>query len=289
MKRILSLAAAIFALSISAFAQETVTKTYDFGEFNGVKAGYVHQIYLTKGKSNKIEVTCPKRLVGYQDYKISGGVLYLNMDVPNRIRIKNDEEIIVKIQMEDIRSISLSGASKLIPEGKFNGKNVVFKISGASGIEGTLNLAADNLSCSLSGASEAAIEGKFLNVTGKLSGASKLNMDADLNLFDLEASGASSCAFSGETEKVKVDCSGASEIELSGSAKEVSIECSGASEVDAEHMKAVNAYASASGASNIKVNGDNTLELHTSGGSSIKYYGEAKDLRISNKSITRGR
>ncbi len=290
MKKILLSAIAVFALAAGAFAQDTVTKTYNFGEFNGVKAGYVHQVYLTKGNSNKIEVTCPERLVKYQDYKVLGGTLHLNMDeVPNRFRLKEDEKIVVKIQMEDIRLISLSGAAELTPDGKFSGRNVELKMSGASSMEGTLLLDADDLTYGLSGASEAAVNGRFGKITGELSGASELDMKADVNTLDMEASGASSCNFTGKAESVRIECSGASEIDLEGSTSDISIECSGASEVDAEHMTAVNAYATASGASSVKVHGDNTLELHTSGSSSIKYYGAAKDLRISNKSISRGR
>ncbi len=40
--------------------------------------------------------------------------------------------------------------------------------------------------------------------------------------------------------------------------------------------------------SKILVFGNKSLELNSNGGSAIKYYGEAKDLRITNKSITRG-
>ncbi len=289
MKKILLSAIAVFALAAGAFAQDTVTKTYNFGEFNGVKAGYVHEIHLTKGNSDKIEVTCPERLVKYQDYKVLGGTLYLNMEVPNRFRLKEDEKIVVNIQMEDIRLISLSGASGLTPKGRFSGKNVELKMSGASSMKGTLFLDADYLTYGFSGASEGAISGTFSEVKGELSGASELDIEADVKTYDMEASGASSCNFTGKAESVRIECSGASEIDLEGSTTDISIECSGASEVDAEHMTAVNAYATASGASSVRVYGDNTLELHTSGSSSIKYYGAAKDLRISNKSISRGR
>ncbi len=288
MRRIFALAAA-FALTVSAFAQEMVNRTFDFGEFDGIKAGYVHTIYLSEGKSNRIEVSFPKRFEEYLDYGVSGGILNLGVDVPNRLRIKEDEKFKVWVQMEDISLISLSGASGLIPSGEFRGKEVVIKMSGASKVEGTLRLVAESLRYGLSGASEASVSGRFGSARGEISGASELKLKADAEDLEIQASGASECDFSGKTGRVSVECSGASEVELTGSAVEVSIECSGASAVNAEEMVAENATASASGASSIKVYGDNRLELSVSGGSAIKYYGAAKELRMSNKGISRGR
>ncbi len=271
MKRFLTLAAAIFALSISAMAQDTVSKTFDLGSFKGVKAGFLHQIHVTEGKSDKIEVTCPEKIEEYLDYQISDGILKLDLDIPNHKRVfkTGNERIVVKIQMKDIEKISLSGMSELIPEGEFRADEADIDISGASKISKPLNLRADKLSCDVSGASEC-------------------NLKADVNTADIEVSGASKCIFTGEAENIEIDCSGASSAKLEGKTRSIDIDCSGASKVDAEKMISSNAVVSASGASGVRVHGDNRLELQASGASNIKYFGEAKDLRMTNKAITRG-
>ncbi len=290
MKRILTLATAVFALSISALAQETVNKTYDFGDFNGIKAGYVHKIYITEGKSDKIEVTCPEKYVEYLDYSVSNGILNLNINLPNyKRKWKYDEDIIVKVQMERIESISLSGAAELIPDGSFRADEAEIDLSGSSKILRTLNLRAKSLDFDLSGASEGSMTGTFNKAEGDVSGAADFTMNADANTLEVKVSGASKYTYTGNAESIEIGCSGASSANLKGETDEIEIKCSGASKVNAKDMIADNAKASASGASTIHVYGNNRLELSSSGASSIKYYGDAKDVRMTNQSITRGK
>ncbi len=253
MKRFFALAAAIFAISAGAFAQETVQKTFDFGDFDGIRASFTHHVYVTEGTSDKIEVTCPKKLADYLDYKVVNGVLNLDVNLPNwkRRPLSGNSEIIVSVQMKEINSISLSGCTELDARGNFTGKDLKIKVSGASQICDALNINAKTLDLGISGSSECTIKGSFKKIEGQVSGAS--------------------------------------ELELKGATDELSIECSGASEVDAEEMVAGNVDASASGASEVKVYGNNRLTLKSSGASSIRYYGPAKDLRISDSSISRGR
>ncbi len=290
MKRILTLFAAIFAMSVCMNAQETVKKTFDFGDFTGIRAGFIHHVHVTEGKSDKIEVTCPEKYASYLDYSVSNGVLNLNIDLPNnRGKFNNrGEEIIVKVQMERIESLKLSGAAELTPQGSFRANDAEIGLSGASKIHGSFNLKADKLDIDLSGASGCSINGAFPEVEADISGASKLGLNAYTKTLAVEASGASGFDFTGKSENIEIECSGASEAKLNGTTNDIDIKCSGASKVDAEEMRAENAKASASGASHIRVYADNRLNLQTSGGSKIKYFGEAKDLRMTNRSITRG-
>ncbi len=58
-------------MAVSMNAQDTVKKIFDFGNFKGLKAGFIHHVYITEGKSDKIEVTCPERYAEYLNYSIS--------------------------------------------------------------------------------------------------------------------------------------------------------------------------------------------------------------------------
>ncbi len=297
MKRIITSIAAILVLTISAFAQESVTKTFQFSNFESVSAESIHVVYLTEGNSDEIEVTYPEEYEKYLDYSVANGTLYLKLkhiDKARRIfkNLSRKDEIIVKVQMKEIRNISLSGAAKLVPEGNFtaSGDGIFkFTLSGASSTEKeALNISGDKILIEASGASNGSVKGKFNEAIGEVSGASSFYLEFDTKELDIEASGASNYNLNGKAESIDIECSGASSVEIKGVTKEIDIQCSGASKVDAEEMIAENARATASGASHISVYGDNDLNLQTSGASTIKYYGKAKSLQIFNKSISRG-
>ncbi len=293
MKRVLTLIAAVLALTISAVAQDTVTKTFTFGEFTGIAAGYTHEIYVTEGNSNKIEVTCPKEYVKYLNYYVTNGILHLDIDLPNKRKFRNrhghDSNIIVRAQMTKIESITLSGAAALIPSGRFKANNLNLTLSGAGEIKEDLLISANSLIYNLSGASEGSVKGDFSKANGHMSGASEFYLEGYAGTFDLLASGAANLSYKGKTETIKLQCSGSSEVDLEGVTKDIDIKCSGAAEVDAEEMIAENAWADASGASQIKVFGNGYVELRSTIAASIKYYGEARNLNIRNESISRGR
>ncbi len=291
MNRILTLAAALFALSVNVSAQDTVKKTFDFGEFEGVKAGFIHHIYVTEGKSDEIEVTCPERFAEDLNYNVVNGILNLDIAQPKIKSFLNVKggNIIVRIQMDRIESIALSGAAVLTPEGSFKAEDAVIKLSGTGKVNGPLNLKANSLDFDLSGASECSLTGSFSEVSGEVSGASQLRMDADAGRLEIDASGATKCKYAGKAETIGIESSGAAEVRLKGSTEDIIIECSGAAKVDAQEMISDNAKATADGASTIKVYANKRLELQSGGASSIKYFGEAKDLHISDKSISKGK
>ncbi len=291
MKRFLTLFAAVFAMAVSMNAQDTVKKTFDFGDFEGINANFVHHIYITEGKSDKIEVTCPEKYVEYLNYNVTDGVLNFDIDLSKTKRIFNnrDEEIVVKIQMQKIKSISLSGAAELTAEGDFRTDETEIDLSGASKINGTLNLRGTTLEYDLSGTSKCSITGTFTEAKGNISGASEFTFNADVKTLEVEASGTAKCSYTGEADNIDIESSGAANVQLMGKTNYISIECSGAAKADAEQMIAENAKASASGASKIKVYGNEKLELSASAAASIDYYGEAKDVRMTNKSINRGK
>lgn len=300
MRKTITIAAAMLLIALGAAAGNVekedirvAKKTIDVGKFTGITAGYCHEIQLTNGRPGKVEVSCHEDFLKCLDYKVVDGILHLDVvDVRAYERIhKQRGPIRVKVQMEEIRSLDLSGASKLYPTGSFIAeKNLRIKISGASEIEKELVLdKGENLRLQMSGASGAELSGVFKNAEVELSGASGLDLDLTADFLTIGASGASELEWEGKADKVQVECSGASELDLKGSAELVDIECSGASEVDAEELLAKVANAEASGASKIKVYGIEKLGLRASAMSSIKYYGPAKDMRISDKNISRGR
>ncbi len=270
MKRILTLAVAVFAMAVSGFSQETVKLNFNLGDFNGIDADFVHHVYVTEGRSNEIEVECPKKYEENLNYKVLDGTLRLGIDLPpiKQKGKKGIEKIVVKVQMTDIEKIKLSGAARLTTEGDFKGESVYI---------------------SLSGASECSFSGNYENAESKVSGAAKLNMKGEVETLSVCASGAAYSLFEGKADEIEAECSGAANIKLIGTTDEIEIETSGAAKVEANKMFAKDARATASGASKILVYGSDKMELSSSAAAAIEYFGEAKDLRMSNPSISKGK
>ncbi|MBQ6871608.1 MAG: DUF2807 domain-containing protein [Bacteroidales bacterium] len=289
MKRLL-LGIALITISLNAICAQTISKKMELGKFNSIDASFAYTINVQKGISNSIEVIYPERFEEYLDISVSGNTLHLGTHSANQsknlfnklfrqndISLSNDEKIIVNVKMEEIKEIDLSGASTLYVSGKFRTDHFKLTMSGASEIEGFLNIDADKFTYSLSGASEAAVAGVFNSIDGHISGASEFELNADATTFFSGCSGASELDFRGNiSEKTEVECSGASEVELSGKTFLIAIYCTGASEVDAEQMLSTDATATASGASYIKVHANNSFSLRSSGGSKIRYYGDGQ-------------
>lgn len=270
MKRIITLAVAILALAVSGFAQETVKLNFNLGEFKGIDADFVHHVYVTEGRSNEIEVVCPKKYEENLEYKIYDGTLRLGINLPplKQKGKKGIEEIVVKIQMTDIEKIKLSGAAKFTMQGDFRGESIYINLSGAS---------------------ECSFNGDYENAESKVSGAAKLNMKGNMETLSVCASGAAYSFFEGKADEIEVECSGAANIKLVGTTDEIEIEASGAAKVEADKMIAKDAKATASGASKILVYGSDKMELSSSAAAAIEYFGEAKDLRMSNPAISKGK
>lgn len=282
MKKIL-LAALIIVGSISAaLAQATVTKHYTLSGFTAIDASFTYQVNVTKGNSDKIEVICPEEFAQYMSIKVSSGTLFLKMDYPKNWKYKSkgdDQNIKVNLQMPEISTITLSGASSLSATGDFRANVFKCNLSGASGIKNTLNISGEKFIYELSGATSAKIAGNFNDMSGHASGATTLSVNGNISRTSISVSGATKFIYNGNaTDYINVDASGATSVTLTGNTPVITIDCSGAAKVKAADMITQKATASASGASAVTVYADNSLNLTTSGASSIKYYGKAQNI-----------
>jgi len=116
----------------------------------------------------------------------------------------------------------------------------------------------------------------------KASGASKIKMrDFKIDHLKIDLSGASSLKGSVKiTNLLEVEASGASTIKLKGKVKNADFDISGASTLNAKDL-IINEKLTidASGASSCKITSRGTLEMESSGASSIDYYGTAKVIK----------
>jgi hypothetical protein len=110
---------------------------------------------------------------------------------------------------------------------------------------------------------------------------SKINIKITMpELTGLDLSGASTANAAGvRGGKLDIDASGACEVKIDGEARELKGRASGASSIKAEDLKVENADVDASGASNITVNASGDLRAEASGASSVTYTGSPRSLK----------
>jgi hypothetical protein len=116
-----------------------------------------------------------------------------------------------------------------------------------------------------------------------LSGACKANIARfpQSTKFDLEVSGASQVTGELAAKVVEMELSGASQVTLMGNCEKLDVEVSGASSLKGKDFQAKMVKIDASGASSAMVFVQQSLQANASGASSIKYSGNAKDVKTS--------
>ena len=288
MKKSLILLAILQIVTLSLFANGTVTKKFDFGTIKSIEAGSIFSIEVTEGNEKGVTIVCDEAYEEYLDVKYFQGELMLAMK-PNVKMINNKEGIKVYLQMPTIEEIDLSGAAKLTASGSFKTRELDIDLSGATSVKG-LQISGTELSIDCSGASNLTITGDFSSsIDADISGASKLTLTGNSRDLEIEASGASNVQVTGEHKFTETSCSGASSINLNGSTGYFKSETTGASNLKAQNYTAKDGYAEVTGASNAKIRCTGTLKIMVSKMSKLTHYGDPDIINVDkNSNIRKG-
>ena len=270
------LSLAIMAIgTVSLFAQNILTKEYNFGKITSIDASSVYDIEVTQGNSGKVTVEYDEVFKERLIVRYNGGELELAIESKQNIfrnNKKSNNGIKVYLQMPTIKDLELSGASSLKATGKFKTDELEIDLSGASSITG-LEIEGTELSVECSGASKLTMAGNFKDMEVDCSGASSVSIKGNSNYFEGEFSGAVNAAISGDHNKTEVTCSGASKVKLEGETDYLKSVTSGASNLNAQNFTANNGYAEVTGASNAKVRCTGDLKVMVSRASKLTHYG----------------
>ena len=291
MKR-LFLALAVLAIgTLSAAAQNTLTKEYKFDDVTHIIAHSVYSIEVTQGKSNKVTIEYDER---YKDRLVVNyvrGRLELAVESAKGKGFwnnnKGSEKIKVYMQMPTIKEIELSGAATLAANGNFKTDELEIDLSGASSVSG-LQISGNELSVECSGASKLTMAGNWDSIEADGSGACKISINGDADSFEGDFSGAVSAGIYGGHKNTEIDCSGAAKVTLEGNTKYLKATVSGASSLKGEKFEAQNGYAELTGASNAKIRCTGELKTMISRASSLTHYGNPTIINISKDNIKKG-
>lgn len=273
MKKIALIISALLIVTSSLYANNTVTRNYDFGKITSIEAGSIFSIEITQGNEKGVRVECDEVFAEHLDIKYSDGELKLALKPNSSIDAKRDNQgIKVFLQMPAIEDIDLSGAATLKANGEFTTIDADIETSGASSIKGLI-LRGKEISLDCSGASTLELSGEFSQkLDAEISGASKVTLDADGNNLIAEVSGAATLKVNGAHNNTEISCSGASNVKMEGNTRYLKSTTTGASKFDGEKYVASNGYAEVSGASNAKVKCIKELKVNVSKSSTLTYY-----------------
>lgn len=117
-----------------------------------------------------------------------------------------------------------------------------------------------------------------------LSGAVSVTADQSLQFdrLDLDISGACSLEFDMEADRLDLDLSGASKLRLNGYANYLDADCSGSSKLMLAGLKTKTISLDSSGATTAEFWVTESLDVESSGASSVRYKGEPRSVNVDN-------
>lgn len=279
MKRLLLTFAVIMSAVLTSNAEET-TKTYSFEDITKIEVGFLYEVYVTPGNSDKVKVVYDSEYEKHLRVKYKGHESKLELqlnDIPNKFkRGGHQPSIQVYLEMSDIEEIIVMGAGKIFFDGAFKAKDLNIGMSSAAKLS-LQNIHGRDMTFSCSGACNADISGCFQKVDADISGAAKCNLSIEADIFNGELSGAAKLAavMRSFCKLCEIECSGAAKLELKGIGGRLDIEGSGACDIDTHYFEAEISEVELSGASKAKVYANKTLMYNVSRASKMIHYGNA--------------
>ncbi len=181
------------------------TETRDLPKFTAIDFGGAIEMEVTAGKAQSVEIETDDNILPLITTEVKGDTLYIS----SQKRYRNSKSVRVRINLEELNSLEVSGASKAV----------------------ATDVRSDNFKVNVSGASKVKLAGEGASLTADASGASRVEAENFKAVkVAAHASGASRVlVFASET--VKADASGASNVTYSGNPKNVTKHSSGASSI----------------------------------------------------------
>lgn len=240
MKRMIFTTLLLLGMAIAVVAQEQVTVSRFQGKrITGVKVGGAFKIKIRQGDNTGATLDIPARYEKLLVFSLDGdGELKIGFN--GDIKGKKDDRFTAEITCSSLENLDLSGACELVGKGDFSASELSVEVSGAANVRA---------------------EGNIL-VSGRL---------------DAELSGASRFFINNiRVAEIDINISGASRLDLKGTAEHGKIKVFGASNIEMGDFVLTNLAVLSSGASRMKINATEHLNISASGASNINYRGEAK-------------
>lgn len=176
-----------------SYGQSMYKETRNEGDFDKVVFGIRGELIINFGPEHRIIIEGLQSVLDDIETKVTDGRLLIVMDRPRYF--KNDEKVVVRITMPEIKSLSVSGSGKAILADPVINRNLNLNVSGSGRlIAGQLET--DDMTCVISGSGNIVIEdgGSVDDADIVISGSGNFSGES-LEIDDLTASisGSGSC------------------------------------------------------------------------------------------------
>jgi len=206
-------------------------QTRSLPDFDRIQAGEVYEVDVSFGSVPSVVIEAPKDLLPHMTSVVSGGTLKLSTNT--NYNLSNHARIRAHVVARRLNGASISGAGKMVINGKVSANEF----------------------------------------DAHASGAATLKMSASVNTFRLEASGSSKTDITRLGAKtLQIEASGAADCTINGNIDSSSVEANGASNIRGK-LSTGGADVVTSGASHAVLNVRDSLTGEASGASSISYSG----------------
>ena len=236
MKKIFSLIVCSFLIT-SLFAQKEINdanaEIRKVGSFTSLSISNAFDVIITQGTEEGLAVSASdKEDMQYIKTEVSGGTLKIWFDNNDKKFWPKNRKLRAYVSVKQLEEIKASGATEINIEGGLSGTNLKLNFSGASDLEGKINLTGV-LYINASGASDLTLTGSANEISIDASGASDVKaIGFTVNSCrNIEGSGASSISISVTNDIAEAKLSGASSLVYKGNPSIKNIKTSGASSI----------------------------------------------------------
>ena len=259
MKKSLFILSTLAVFAICSCSDNYVSQDFSIeGSYSELHVGSAFEVTVDKAAS-QITVTTDESIMPRVSVEKNGDMLSIQLKGMNNLTLGASLKVVLPYN-PDLTSVNLSGASEFYSEYGLKGPKVDVELSGASDFE-----------CDIE-ADEAVVD---------INGASDYDGDIRADIIDMEISGASDLRGAVDANNLGLSIGGASDVFLKGYVSMLGINLTGASKI-AKRMDG-NRYAlscdqcfgSISGASSAFIHSDGSIRVDVSGGSKLRYTGEA--------------
>ncbi len=262
---------AVLLLTLPALAAEKmVSQVFKTPAFHSISTSSGWDVVLTQGNEFAVRAEAIQKHLDNLSIEVKSNTLYVN----NKQQIKfsfnffsrNNTRKRIYITLPELKSVSASGGSDVSATAPFKVDNITFSLSGGSDLK-NFTLQCNEFNCRQSGGSDSEVS--FVGV----------------NKITVMASGGSDVALKNISAKsVSVGLSGGSDGLFTGATDYFLVSASGGSDVDAVKLAAQTCKAGFSGGSDGTLNVEKELKVSVSGGSDVRYKGNAALQKNSDKS-----
>lgn len=220
----------------AVFAQKTINdanaELRKVGSFTSLSVSNAFDVIITQSNEHGLAVSAnDKDDVQYINTEVSGTTLKIWFDNDKKFWPKN-RKLKAYVSVKKLEELKASGACDIKIEGGLSASNFKLSLSGASDLEGKINLSG-SLTIDASGASDIEITGSANEISIDASGASEvkaIGFTAN-SCKKIEGSGASSISISVTNDIGEAKLSGASSLVYKGNPSVKNIKTSGASSI----------------------------------------------------------